>query len=113
MSQAFTPDRPAEQVEVIYIMEITIETELRQIIEPTVERAVAKALEKVLGNKPKYGRLINVDQLCNESGYSKHSIYQMSSGKQIPGAVKIGGKLMFETRTVLAWIEDGCPKLQK
>ena len=94
-------------------MELIIENELRQIIEPTVERAVAKALEKVLGNKPRYGRFMTVDQLAKESGYSKHSVYQMSSNKQIPGATKIGSKLMFETQSVLAWIKDGCPKLKR
>ena len=94
-------------------MELIIENELRQIIEPTVERAVAKALEKVLGNKPRYGRFMTVDQLAKESGYSRHSIYQMSSNKQIPGATKIGNKLMFETQTVLDWIKDGCPKLKR
>ena len=91
-------------------MQILIENELRQIIEPTVYKAVADALEKVLGNKPKYGRFMTVEQLGKESGYSKHSIYQMSCNKQIPGAVKIGSKLMFETIIVLDWIKDGCPK---
>jgi predicted DNA-binding transcriptional regulator AlpA len=94
-------------------MQILIENELRQIIEPTVERAVAKALEKVLGNKPRYGRFLSVDQLAKESGYSKHSIYQMSSNKQIPGAMKIGSKLLFETEVALDWIASGCPKLKR
>lgn len=94
-------------------MQILIENELRQIIEPTVERAVAKALEKVLGNKPRYGRFMTVDQLAKESGYSRHTIYQMNSNHAIPGAIKIGAKLMFETAIVLEWIKDGCPKLKR
>lgn len=109
--QAFTPDRPAEQVKVLNNMTIQIENELRQIIEPTVERAVQKALEKVLGNKPKYSRYMTVDQLAQESGYSRHTLYQYNSAGLIPGAVKQGGsKLMFETEVVLRWIGDGCPK---
>lgn len=83
--------------------------ELRLVIKESVREVLA---EFQISRITTYGNYMTVDQLCDESGYCKHSIYQMSYRKQIPGAVKLGGKLMFETRAVLAWIKDGCPTVR-
>ena len=50
---------------------------------------------------------INVAQASELTGYSKNSLYQMHSKGQIPGALKVGGKLMFETATLRNWVNSG------
>lgn len=94
-------------------MSIDIEGILERVLTPIVKKAVGDAFREAAPKAPKYGRLMTVDQLANESGYSKHSIYQKNCNHEIPGAVKVGNKLMFETSTALEWIKDGCPKLKR
>ena len=85
---------------------------IERVITPIVKKAVNEALRDSVPKAPKYGRLMSAEQLARESGYSKHTIYQKNSERQIPGAVKVGGgKLMFETEVVLQWVKDGCPKI--
>lgn len=50
---------------------------------------------------------INVVQASELTGYSKNSLYQMHSKGQVPGALKVGGKLMFDTATLRNWVETG------
>jgi predicted DNA-binding transcriptional regulator AlpA len=94
-----------------------IEDLLRESFGPLIRKAVtsaiAEAVAETIPKAPKYGRLMSVTQLANESGYSKHTIYQKNCNHEIPGSVKIGGKLMFETATALAWVADGCRTLKK
>ena len=54
-----------------------------------------------------YGEKINVEQASELTGYSKNSLYQMHSKGQIPGALKVGGKLMFDTATLRNWVNSG------
>jgi predicted DNA-binding transcriptional regulator AlpA len=50
---------------------------------------------------------INVTQASDLTGYSKNSLYQMHSKGIIPGAHKVGGKLMFDTQTLRDWVKNG------
>lgn len=50
---------------------------------------------------------INVSQASQLTGYSKNSLYQMHSKGTIPGALKVGGKLMFDTATLRNWVNAG------
>jgi predicted DNA-binding transcriptional regulator AlpA len=50
---------------------------------------------------------INVTQASELTGFSKNSLYQMHSKGQIPGALKVGGKLMFDTATLRNWVNNG------
>lgn len=50
---------------------------------------------------------INVAQASELTGYSRNSIYQMHSKGIIPGAHKVGGKLMFETAALRTWVNNG------
>lgn len=91
----------------------SLEDILSGVLGPIIRREVADALRDAMPKTPKFGRLMTVDQLAQESNYSRHTIYQKNCNHEIPGAVKIGSKLMFETSTALEWIKDGCPKLQR
>ena len=50
---------------------------------------------------------INVTQASDLTGYSKNSLYQMHSKGIIPGAHKVGGKLMIDTQTLRDWVKNG------
>ena len=50
---------------------------------------------------------INVTQASELTGYTKNSLYQMHSKGTIPGALKVGGKLMFDTATLRSWVNSG------
>ena len=50
---------------------------------------------------------INVTQASELTGYSKNSLYQMHSKGKIPGALKVGGKLLFDTETLRKWVNSG------
>ena len=50
---------------------------------------------------------INVTQASDLTGYYKNSLYQMHSKGIIPGAHKVGGKLMFDTQTLRDWVKNG------
>lgn len=60
--------------------------------------------------KKKESKYINVDGLGELTGLSKTTIYIKSSKKELPGAKKIGGKLLFDTAVIMAWIESGSIK---
>jgi len=50
---------------------------------------------------------INVAQASELTGYSKNSLYQMHSKGQVPEALKVGGKLLFDTATLRNWVNNG------
>jgi predicted DNA-binding transcriptional regulator AlpA len=53
---------------------------------------------------------MNVTQASELTGYSKNSLYQMHSKGHIPGALKVGGKLMFDTKTLRNWVNNGAKR---
>lgn len=53
-------------------------------------------------------RVYSVSQASEITGYSKNSLYQMHSQGKVPGAHKVGSKLMFDTAATLReWVEKG------
>jgi len=50
---------------------------------------------------------INVAQASELTGFTKNSLYQMHSKGTIPGAFKVGGKLLFDTETLQNWVNSG------
>lgn len=50
---------------------------------------------------------VNITKASEITGYSKNSLYQMHSKGTIPGALKVGGKLMFDTATLRSWVNSG------
>ena len=80
----------------------TIKPELKLL----VEEAVLSALQKA-NQLPRYPERVNVDQASEITGYSKNSLYQMHSHGRIPGAIKVGAKLMFKTKELQEWVEQG------
>lgn len=70
----------------------------------------AEFLEEFGRTKKKGSKYISVDGLCELTGLSKTTIYIKSSRKEIPGAKKIGGKLLFDRQVIENWIESGAVK---
>lgn len=70
----------------------------------------AELAEEFVGNKKKEGKFLTVDGLSELTGLSKTTIYIKSSKKELPGAKKIGGKLLFDREIIMQWIENGAVK---
>lgn len=80
--------------------------EIKKELQMLVETAVLSALQKV-NQKPVYPERVNVIQAAEITGYTKNTLYQMHSRGQIPCAIKVGAKLMFKTKELQEWVEQG------
>ena len=78
--------------------------ELRPSVTQLVKEAVAEALEKGV---PHYPERVPISIASEITGYSVNSLYQMNHRRQVPGAIKVGGKLMFETKVLQDWVKKG------
>lgn len=78
--------------------------ELRPSLAQLVKEVVVGVLEQ---RTPNYPERVSVAQASEITGYSKNSLYQMHSKRKVPGALKVGGKLMFDTATLRKWVEEG------
>ena len=78
-----------------------LKPELAQLIQDAVEAALQKE------SAPRYPENVTVEQASEITGYTKNSLYQMHSKGQVPGAKKVGGKLLFDTATLRKWVDNG------
>lgn len=83
---------------------------IRQELHKLIEEAVLSAMGKMQQQTERYPEKVNVEQAAKITGYSKNSLYQMHSRGQIPCAIKIGAKLMFRTKELYEWVENGGPE---
>jgi predicted DNA-binding transcriptional regulator AlpA len=83
----------------------TLLVQLKPFVVELIRESVASALEQ--GSESRYPERINVTQASELTGYTKNSLYQMHSKGQVPGALKVGGKLMFDTETLRNWVYSG------
>ena len=83
---------------------------IRQELHKLIEEAVLSALGKMQQQTGRYPEKVNVEQAAEITGYSKNSLYQMHSRGQIPCAIRIGAKLMFRTKELYEWVENGGPQ---
>lgn len=88
-------------------------TSVRSELSRLVEDAVLSALSKVQDKTRRYPEKVNVEQAAEITGYSKNSLYQMHSKGMIPSAIKVGSKLMFRTRELKEWVENGGPAYKR
>lgn len=84
--------------------------QMRPELSKLIEDSVVSALGKVQQQTERYPEKVNVEQAAEITGYSKNSLYQMHSRGQIPCAIKIGAKLMFRTKGLYEWVENGGPE---
>ena len=79
--------------------------EMKPELYSLIQEAVVSALKK--GSGDRYPEKVNVDLAAEITGYSRNSLYQMHSRGQVPGACKVGGKLVFDTATLREWVNQG------
>lgn len=79
--------------------------ELRPYLIALIQEAVGPVIREDAG--PQYPEKVNVSQASEITGYSKNSLYQMHSKGKVPGALRVGGKLVFDTATLRKWVENG------
>ena len=81
---------------------------LKALLCPLVKEAVAEALKEQKSSElPAYPEKVGIAQASEITGYSKNSLYQMHSKGKVPGAKKVGGKLMFDTAILREWRDNG------
>lgn len=81
--------------------------ELLQLFKDAVKAALAEKSEQ-----PRYPERVAVQTASEITGYSVNSLYQMHSRNQVPGALKVGGKLMFDTAVLRKWVSSGATPLK-
>ena len=79
--------------------------ELKPELSKLIQESVEAALHKESGTR--YPEKVTVTQASEITGYSKNSLYQMHHNGAIPGAVKVGGKLLFDSATLRQWVNEG------
>ena len=82
-------------------------SQIEEILRKLVKDAVTEALKQKAEETPRYPEKVTVAQASEITGYSKNSLYQMHHNGNIPGAIKVGGKLLFDTATLRKWVEEG------
>ena len=81
---------------------------IRPELSKLVEDAVLSALSKMQQGRH-YPEKVGVELASEITGYSKNTLYQMHSQGKIPCAVKVGSKLLFRTRELQDWVDNGGP----
>lgn len=79
--------------------------EIRPELAALIREQMVSVLHSEKGHQ--YPERVSVAQASEITGYSKNSLYQMHSKGKVPGALKVGGKLMFETATLRKWVNEG------
>jgi len=51
-------------------------------------------------------KFLTVAELAKLTGYSIASIHQKNCNRKIPGSKKLSGRVLFDTETILEWIES-------
>ena len=81
---------------------------LQELLTLMVKEAVAEALREHHPAEPiRYPERVSVALASEITGYTKNSLYQMHSKGKVPGAQKVGGKLMFNTAALQEWVANG------
>lgn len=81
---------------------------IKALVYPMVKEAVAEALREQQSQElPAYPEKVGIAQASEITGYSRNSLYQMHSKGKVPGALRVGGKLMFDTATLREWRDNG------
>ena len=80
---------------------------LEELLTKIVKEAVEEAFRCHAEKSPRYPEMVAVEQASEITGYTRNSLYQMHSRGQVPGALKVGGKLMFDTATLKRWVDEG------
>ena len=81
--------------------------EFRPIMVELLSEALVAALQKVEAAQPRYPERVGIEKASEITGYSRNSLYQMHSKGLVPGAHKVGGKLLFETAALQAFVAAG------
>ena len=78
---------------------------MREDIASTVRQTMISVLHEEKGHD--YPERVSVKEASEITGYSRNSLYQMHSQGKVPGAHKVGSKLMFDTSALREWVNTG------
>lgn len=88
--------------EIVKLIVAALEADRRAV----AEQAAELAFEKV-GNGKKYGAILSVAEAAEVSKLKVQTIYQKSSRGELPGARKVGSRLVFDTAEFMQWVNGG------
>lgn len=81
---------------------------LLALAKPLLKEVLTEVLrEQKPEELPHYPEKVGIAQASEITGYSKNSLYQMHSKGKVPGALKVGGKLLFDTAELRKWRDNG------
>ena len=90
-----------------------IQDAMKALVYSWVKEAVLDAMKEFTSQQRQvYPEKVGIAQASEITGFTMNSLYQMHSRGQIPGALKVGGKLLFDTETLRNWINSGGIHLQ-
>ncbi|MDR1678649.1 MAG: helix-turn-helix domain-containing protein [Prevotellaceae bacterium] len=77
--------------------------------EDAIEDLFTKVIDKILGKReekelPKY---FTVKELADFMGLSIHTIHVKNAKQEIPGSRKVNGRVLFDSKAIIDWIESG------
>jgi hypothetical protein len=58
-------------------------------------------------DKQELPKFLNPVELSKLIGWKLTTVYQNHHNGIIPGAIKVGNRLLFDSKVILSWIEDG------
>ena len=87
--------------------ELLLGSAMTELLTNIVKEAVAEALKQNAEELPRYPEKVSIEQASEITGFSKNSLYQMHHKGTVPGAIKVGGKLLFDTAILRKWVENG------
>jgi excisionase family DNA binding protein len=87
--------------------ELLLGSAMTELLTKIVKEAVAEALKQNAEELPRYPEKVTINQAVEITGFTKNSLYQMHHNGRIPGALKVGGKLLFDTAALQAWVKNG------
>ncbi len=70
--------------------------------------------ERIAGREsaPADSALLDVEQVAALLRCSTRHVYRLADGGKMPRPLKLGALVRWDRRTVLDWIDDGCPKVR-
>lgn len=87
----------------------TVEQFLREVVKEATKEAYKEATEE----HRRYGEVVDVKGASEITGLSTNTLYQLHSRGRVPGARKVGSRLVFRVEDLRKWVDDGGVTVRK
>jgi hypothetical protein len=93
---------------------VLLEAFLERLADELADRVQQRLAQQTASAEPRARRLLSLDELVAHLPAGKKPetwrrwLYQRTRLGQVPGCVKLGGRLFFDRELTLPWLENGC-----